>query len=300
MTLLPRPFRSRRISLALATVGALTLSCSAAFAQSAAAQPQQIAARLVSQQVASNGPGTTSAPIPADNPAIRQTVRDINPNAVVRSIDQMPIQGLKRVVADSTVVYVTDDGRYLLYGVLLDTVTHRNLTDEALGEARKDLLRNIPAEDKIVFSPKDPKYTVTIFTDTSCHYCQLLHKSLKGYLDAGIRIEYVPFPRGGLESPELAKMKSVWCSSDRAKAYELAIAGQQVPSTNCARAGEVEKMYDLGDKLGIEGTPAIFDQTGRQLGGFLPPAAMVSKLAGSDKATARAAAAQQAAPAKSP
>ncbi|WNL48476.1 thioredoxin fold domain-containing protein (plasmid) [Dyella sp. BiH032] len=298
MNLLPRPFRSRSTGLALATIGALTLACGAAFAQTApptASAPQQLTARMVAQKSAEVP--TASGTAAADNPAIRQTIRDINPNAVVRTIDQMPIQGLKRVVADSTVVYVTDDGRYLLYGVLLDTVTHRNLTDEALGEARKDLLRTIPAEDKIIFSPKDPKYTVTIFTDTSCHYCQLLHKSIKGYLDAGIRIEYVPFPRGGLESPELAKMKSVWCSSDRAKAYELAIAGQQVPATNCSRAGEVEKMYDLGDKLGIEGTPAIFDQTGRQLGGFLPPAAMVSKLAGSDKATARAAGTQEPAPA---
>ena len=31
----------------------------------------------------------------------------------------MPIPGLKRVVADGSVLYTTDDGRYLFYGVLL-------------------------------------------------------------------------------------------------------------------------------------------------------------------------------------
>ncbi len=220
---------------------------------------------------------------PTDHPAIRETVRAINDKAVIRSIDDMPIAGLKRVVADGSVLYTTDDGRYLFYGVLLDTQTHRNLTDEALGDVRLELLKTIPAEDKIVFSPKNPKYTVTVFTDTGCPYCHMIQKNLQGYMDAGIAIEYVPFPRGGVQSPEMATMTSVWCSKDPKAAYDTVVAGGKVPPASCARGADIEKMYELGDKLGIEGTPAIYDQTGRQLGGFLPPAALLGKLQQGEK-----------------
>jgi thiol:disulfide interchange protein DsbC len=238
--------------------------------------------------LAASASTAASAPTPTDHAAIRQTIRDINPNAVIRSIDESPLPGMKRVVADSTVVYTTDDGRYLMYGVLIDTVSKRNLTDEALGDARKQTLDTIPEADKIVYSPKDPKYTVTIFTDTSCHFCQMLHKNIKAYMDAGIRVEYVPWPREGQQSAEMIKMQSVWCSKDRQKAFDTAITGGVIAPTNCARSGEVAKLWELGDKLGIEGTPAIFDKTGRQLGGFIPPAQLISKLQGSDKAAARA------------
>lgn len=222
---------------------------------------------------------------PSDHAAIRNTVSAINDKAVIRSIDDMPIPGIKRVVADGSVLYTTDDGRYLFYGVLLDTKTHRNLTDEALGDVRLELLKTIPADDKIVFSPKNPKYTVTVFTDTGCQYCHMVQQNLQGYMDAGIRIEYVPFPRGGNTSPEMAVMKSVWCAKDPKAAYNaVVVGGQKLPAADCARGVSIEKMYALGDKLGIEGTPAIYDQTGRQLGGFLPPAAMLGKLQQGEKA----------------
>ncbi|MBN8924184.1 MAG: hypothetical protein BGP10_04580 [Rhodanobacter sp. 68-29] len=240
----------------------------------------------------SSAVAVAGATAPTDHQAIRDTVRAINDKAVIRSIDDMPIPGLKRVVADGSVLYTTDDGRYLFYGVLLDTKTHRNLTDEALGDVRLELLKTIPADDKIVFSPKNPKYTVTVFTDTGCPYCHLIQKNLKGYMDAGIAIEYVPFPRGGVLSPEVAKMTAVWCAKDRQAAYATVVAGGQVPAANCGKAADIAKMYALGDKLGIEGTPAIYDQTGRQLGGFLPPAALLGKLQqGERKAQSVAAAA---------
>lgn len=233
----------------------------------------------------------SSPSAPTDHQAIRDTVRALNDKAVIRSIDDMPIPGFKRVVADGSVIYTTDDGRYLFYGVLLDTKTQRNLTDEALGDVRVQLLKTIPDANKIVFSPKNPKYTVTVFTDTGCPYCHMVQQNLQGYMDAGIRIEYVPFPRGGVQSPEMATMTSVWCAKDPKAAYATVVAGGKVPPASCSLGGEIAKMYELGDKLGIEGTPAIYDQTGRQLGGFLPPAALLGKLQQGEKKAQLAAAA---------
>src|SRR3546814_20863706 len=133
----------------------------------------------------------------------------------------------------------------------LVTKTHRNLTDVALGDVRLELLKTIPADDKIVFSPKNPKYTVTVFTDTGCQYCHLVQQNLQGYMDAGIRIEYVPFPRGGNTSPEMAVMKSVWCAKDPKAAYNAVVVGGQKLPADRKRVGKGTCVYvsvDLGGR----------------------------------------------------
>ena len=52
--------------------------------------------------------------------------------------------------------------------------------------------------------------------------------------------------------------------------------GQPVPSRNCTNP--VAMQYNLGQQLGINGTPAIFAADGTQLGGYLPPAQLKATL----------------------
>jgi thiol:disulfide interchange protein DsbC len=47
--------------------------------------------------------------------------------------------------------------------------------------------------------------------------------------------------------------------------------------------------YALGQRVGVDGTPAIFAADGTQLGGYLPPDEMIARL---DRAAARAMAAR--------
>ena len=37
-------------------------------------------------------------------------------------------------------------------------------------------------------------------------------------------------------------------------------------------------MYQLGDKLGVEGTPAIYDQYGNHMGGYVPADQLIQQL----------------------
>jgi thiol:disulfide interchange protein DsbC len=212
---------------------------------------------------------------------IRATIAAVNANAKIASIKPTPIQGLKEVVADGTVVYISNDGRYLFHGVLLDVAQRQNLTEVAGAVGRKQLLDTIPDDEKIKFKPAgQPKYTVTVFTDVSCHYCQELHKHIADYLAKGIEVDYVPFPREGTSSPAYGQMIAVWCAKDRNDAYNHAIAGQAVPALACAHP--VEKDFNLGEKLNIEGTPAIYTASGIQLGGYVPPEQMFTALQAED------------------
>lgn len=213
----------------------------------------------------------------ADEAKIAAAVKTINPTATVRSIKDIPGTGLKEVVADNSVVYMDPNGRYLFFGTLLDLESKKNLSEETQASVRVNSLRDIPLSEKIIYSPKDPKYRITVFTDITCGYCHKVQENLQGYLDRGIAVEYVAFPRGGAQTAAWTEMRKIWCAKDRKAAYEQALRGEAL--TNAADCNDpVARHYKLGDTLGIEGTPAIFSEDGKQLGGFLPPDRMAAEL----------------------
>lgn len=212
-----------------------------------------------------------------DRPAIEETIKGIKETATIRSITPTAIAGLNEVVADGSVIYVSDDGNYVLSGVLLDVQGRANLTERALSSVRVDALNSIPAGQKIVFAPQgEVKHRVTVFTDISCSYCQIFHEKLPEYLARGIQVEYMAFPRGGSQSEAYAPMAQIWCAADPAQAFTDAMAGRPITAPACD--SPVLDHYDLGDRLGIEGTPTIYDAFGNQLGGFLEPADLERRL----------------------
>lgn len=219
----------------------------------------------------------TAAHAAPNQAAIEARVKGINPDAVIASIKPTPVNGLNEVLAGGQVLYLSDDGRYLFHGSLLDMQERINITEIAASKVRAELINSVPDAEKIIFKPAGkPKHVVRVFTDISCGYCKKLHEGIQDYLKAGIQVEYLAFPRGGEQSPAFGEMKAIWCANNPKVAYEAAIMGEEPNSVPCA--DPVLKHYALGDKVGIQGTPAIFSMDGVQLGGYLPAPEMLNKL----------------------
>lgn len=125
----------------------------------------------------------------------------------------------------------------------------------------------IPAEEMIIFSPETTKAAITVFTDVDCTYCRALHSDLQKLLDFGIEIRYVAYPRGGEQAGSYKKMISVWCSEDRQKALTQAKNGQNLPSFECDNP--VLEHYNLGNEIGISGTPALVLPDGQVIPGYM-------------------------------
>src|SRR3546814_15267716 len=89
-------------------------------------------------------------------------------------------------------------------------------------DLRVELLRDIPLEDRIVFAPKDPRYTVTVFTDVECGYCRKLHGEIAQINAQGIAVQYVEFQRMGLRSEAFRKLVSYWLPADTKTALTAA------------------------------------------------------------------------------
>ena len=217
---------------------------------------------------------------PAVQAMVKHAIAAISPKAQVNAIDPSPLPGFYQVIADGQMLYVSADGKYLFNGDLLDLTRHKNLSDSAWAQFRKAQLAKLDPSQSIVFSPPHPKYTVTVFTDVNCGYCRALHQQIEGFNKAGIAVQYVAWPREGVDTtagrptPTYKEMSSVWCASDRKAALNAAMTGHAPKAMACANP--VKQQFNLGLQLGVTGTPTIFGSDGRMLGGYVDADAAVA------------------------
>jgi thiol:disulfide interchange protein DsbC len=188
-----------------------------------------------------------------------------------------PIPGLYEIQRGSDINYVSADGRFVLVGDMIDVDKDSNLTETRRRGIRNGILQQIPESEMLVFSPKDPKYTITVFTDIDCGYCRRLHSQIAEYNRLGIRVRYLFFPRTGPNTDSWHKAEAVWCSANRNDALTRAKNGEDIKAPKCA-SDIVARDFELGQKLDVDGTPAIFLPSGEMLPGYAPPAKLANYL----------------------
>jgi thiol:disulfide interchange protein DsbC len=203
-------------------------------------------------------------------------------------VSHSPIPGLYEVTMGGLVAYVSEDGKFLVSGDVYDLDSQTNLTASRRNSARAKALAVAREEDMIIFSPANPKMTVTVFTDVDCGYCRKFHSHIAEYNKAGIRVRYMSYPRTGPGTESWRKIEAVWCAADRKDALTRAKRDEPVKAKACGDS-TVKAQYELGEDLGVEGTPAIFTTTGDYVGGYLPPAQLVQAIQETEKAAAAAA-----------
>ena len=207
----------------------------------------------------------------------RAVLRKLNPQIRVERIDAAQIPGFREVIASGQVVYISDDGKYMLQGPLLEVAGRKDLSETAMAKVRNEILKTLPVADRIVFAPVDkPRHTVVVLTDIECGYCRKFHEDIAEYTRRGIEVEYLAFPRNGLASADYRNMVSVWCAPDRKKALTDAKHGRAVPSRTCQTP--VDMQYRAGQRMGLTGTPMILSTRGELLGGYLPPDELLKRL----------------------
>jgi thiol:disulfide interchange protein DsbC len=197
----------------------------------------------------------------------------------VADITESPLEGVYQVAVGSNVAYVTADGRYLIQGEVYDLATSENLTEVSRAKARVEMLGSVDRKDMIVFTPEsgDVKHTITIFTDIDCGYCRQLHREIDQINAMGIEVHYLFYPRTGPNTESWTKADKVWCASDRNTALTRAKLGGTVPEAECADT-PVDGHFELGNRVGVRGTPAVFAENGELLGGYLPPKVLAERL----------------------
>jgi thiol:disulfide interchange protein DsbC len=199
------------------------------------------------------------------------------PGVRAEDLRPSPIAGVYELSRGADIAYVSSDAKYAISGDLIDLAKNDNLTEARRRGARAKLIGAIPESEMVVFGPRDPKYTVTVFTDVDCAYCRQLHSQIADYNRLGIRVRYLFYPRTGPNTESWTKAEEVWCSSNRNDALTLAKRGGALQAKACPN-NPVARHYALGRDFGLQGTPAIVLADGELIGGYVPPLELAQHL----------------------
>jgi len=249
--------------LMLAVLGAVGLAATA----TAADHPKAADHAAIDQAA------TTDAPDP------RVALLKLLPaGSKIEELRPSPIPGIYEYAQGADVNYLTADGKFFIDGNVYDMGTRRNLTEEQRMKARVNLINAVPESQMVVFSPKNPQYTITVFTDVDCGYCRKLHSQMAELNKLGVRVRYMFYPRTGPNTDSWRKAEAVWCAADRNQALTLAKLGNPVDTSKTCGATPVAREYALGQSIGVQGTPAIVTEDGDYINGYLPPHDLVEEL----------------------
>ena len=144
-----------------------------------------------------------------------------------------------------------------------------NLAEAKRETVRKDLMAAVDSKDAWVFKPAGKtKAVVSVFTDVDCGYCRKLHAEVPRLNELGVEVRYLAYPRAGIGSASYNTIVSAWCADDRGTALTDAKAGKTIAAKTCVNP--VAEQFQLGQEVGVTGTPAIVTDSGKLLPGYMP------------------------------
>jgi thiol:disulfide interchange protein DsbC len=200
------------------------------------------------------------------NVDIRETVSNAYPDVAIDEIKKID-DNFHEIIINKQIYYATNDGKYLIVGNVINLNTKESITENTKMNQRLSIIDSIDMKNFMIFKPKKTDHILTIFTDTSCPYCQKLHNEIPDLLENNIEIRYVLFSRNGNDVDAYQQLVSAWCSADKVDALEDLFAGDILDDiSNCENP--IARNFDYAGSLSVEGTPTIFLEDGRIIPGY--------------------------------
>lgn len=198
-------------------------------------------------------------------------------NVKIDSVTKTPYGGLYEVRTDGEIIYTDESAKYVFVGRVLDASNgFKNLTAARVDEVNKIKFSDLPLDSAVKMVKGDGKRVIAVFEDPNCGYCKRFRQTLKDTDN----ITVYTFMYNILSPDSAVKAKNIWCSSDRAKAWDdWMLNGKAAPDApaNCNTPND--KVLALGQKLRITGTPTIFFADGSRIPGAVDAKALESKFA---------------------
>ncbi|TNF01662.1 MAG: DsbC family protein [Gammaproteobacteria bacterium] len=213
--------------------------------------------------------------VPADvSAAIIAKLKAARPDMQFGAVEPSPIDGLYIVRINGTqFLYTSVDGEYVVAGEMYQSRPGMfvPVKDVAAAKIRQNMMSAVAEEDMIIFPAVDERRSfLYVFTDVDCGYCRKLHlQSVPELNMAGVEVRYLAYPRAGIGSPSYKKIASAWCADDKQSALTALKNNQPVPENVC-EDNPVAAQFQLGQKVGVNGTPALVLEDGTLLPGYRP------------------------------
>ena len=232
---------------------------------------KRLATMLVGCFMGANVVFAAEAVDPAVEKALRAKLDNPAVGLTVASVATSELPGMYEVQFENgPTVYATADGGYFLVGDLFAVRSEGfvNLAEQRRDALRVEQLASVSTEEMIVFPAEgDTRAHITVFTDATCFYCQKLHREVPELNKRGVEVRYLAYPRAGVGSDGYRQLATAWCAEDPQDTLTRLKNREQVADDVCP-GNPVNSQYELGQVLGVRGTPAIITETGRMIPGY--------------------------------
>lgn len=190
-------------------------------------------------------------------------------------VEKTPLEGIYIAVFGDLPKYVESSGRFLFRGATLTDANGNDFAETVMGKAKQAeqqqnlalLNKTLDEQDLLIYQAEQGNgQHITVFTDVDCPFCQRLHQDVPLYLQAGISVRYILFPRSGQHSASYGKAISVWCSDEPLMVLDKAESGMNIPRARCDHP--IDRFLNIGRAFNLLGTPAMMLQDGQILHGY--------------------------------
>lgn len=211
------------------------------------------------QSVAQTAPGSK-----ADIEAVGKLFAERFDNPPVKAIRATPY-GLYEVQMGNEIVYTDRQVSFVFDGTLIDAKTRKDVTAERLEQLSRIVFDDLPLDLAFKQVKGNGQRKVAIFEDPNCGYCKQLRQTLQKVDNLTV----YTFPLPILSPDSTQKVRDVWCAKDRGAVWDAWMLKGQVPPKADECDVPIDRMLDLGKKLSVRGTPAIFFANGSRVPGAI-------------------------------
>lgn len=206
----------------------------------------------------------------ADEASVKKAVEAAYPKFKVDSVTKTNYSGLYEVFMGGQILYTDEKMSFLIAeGHLVDPKTKKDITGERLEELTRVDFNSLPLDQAIKVVKGNGSRKMVVFSDVDCPFCKRLEqKELANITD--VTIYTFLYPLQQLHPDAEAKSRSIWCSSNRVKAWQDWILNSQLPKTAGNCEVPLEKVGELARNIGVNSTPTIIFANGRRMLGAQP------------------------------
>lgn len=187
----------------------------------------------------------------------------------IEEVRKTPVGGIYEVRIGTDLIYVDEKGLHaFIDGNLIDMQANRNLTRERTDELLTINFKDLPLNYAIKQVSGNGKRIIAVFEDPNCGYCRNMRRDMLKLENTTIYTFTLPI----LAADSAIKAKKAMCAPDKGKAWNDLMLTGKIPDNPGTCSTPVDKVRDLGEKLGVTATPTVFFANGKRLRGYVPPA----------------------------
>jgi thiol:disulfide interchange protein DsbC len=208
-------------------------------------------------------------PVIVFSETIEESFKKMFPNIPVESISPTEMKGVYEVISQNQIGYFAPEPGYLILGEIIDK-NGTNVTVKRRNELTASKAKDLPLDKALKIG--SGKNVILEFTDPDCPYCRKASSFLSQKTDVSRYVFFLPLP---MHKDAENKIKYIFCSNDKAKAYEEAMQGkldnQKYEVCKKQEVDDLVKIHkEASRKMGINSTP-FFIVNGKPISGANTP-----------------------------